>query len=335
MILRLHVDRDLYAPEFPPPVLLEPFLGASQGTPGDPTNGRFAEYVAEGRKLFELTDPHSADIHVYPNVYDHVADRPGTRDRIAAFLDRAASAGKPAVFFSGSDSEEPLPVGDAWVFRTSIRRSRRSPREFAVPAWSEDFVERYLGGQLPPGPKRSKPVVGFCGYAAASGAPGHELRWHAMQLLKQSSLVGCNFLLRRAFWNGALTARDRARRQQQARREFVANIVGSDYVLCVRGTGNFSYRLYETLCCGRIPVFVDTDCVLPYEDAIDWRRLCVWVDERELAEIDRKVADYDAALTAEAFADRQRECRQVWREWLSPLGFNRNLHRHFTGMSHR
>lgn len=60
--------------------------------------------------------------------------------------------------------------------------------------------------------------------------------------------------------------------------------MGSDYVLCARG-GDFSYRLYETLSYGRIPVFVDTDCVLPYDSEIKWKDYCVWVDEKEVNRI--------------------------------------------------
>jgi hypothetical protein len=35
------------------------------------------------------------------------------------------------------------------------------------------------------------------------------------------------------------------------------------YVFCPRGTENYSYRVYEALSFGRIPVLLDTDVVLP------------------------------------------------------------------------
>ena len=73
-----------------------------------------------------------------------------------------------------------------------------------------------------------------------------------------------NIVLRPSFYGGAAGGDPDA--QLQARTGYVENLVASDYVLCARGAGNFSYRLYETLSCGRIPVFVDTDCVLPHED---------------------------------------------------------------------
>jgi len=106
-----------------------------------------------------------------------------------------------------------------------------------------------------------------------------------------------------------------------ARAEFVENLRRSDYVLCARGGGNFSYRLYEALSAGRIPLFVDTDCVLPFEDEIDWRSLCVWVDERDVATVAEAVAARHRELGADGFEQAQRECRRVWEEYLSPEGF--------------
>ena len=74
------------------------------------------------------------------------------------------------------------------------------------------------------------------------------------------------------------------------RQEYLHNMIDSDYMLVIRGAGNASFRLFETLCSGRIPVLVDTDCVLPYEEQVDWKQYCVWVDQTELPYIAEKVA---------------------------------------------
>ena len=60
---------------------------------------------------------------------------------------------------------------------------------------------------------------------------------------------------------------------QRVRKEFYKNIDSTDYTLCIRGTGNFSARFYETLALGRIPIFINTDCMLPFNDMIDWKIL--------------------------------------------------------------
>ena len=82
-------------------------------------------------------------------------------------------------------------------------------------------------------------------------------------------------------------------------------------MLCARGRGNFSYRLYETLCSGRIPVFIDTDCVLPFEDVIDWRSLCVWVPEAEVDQVAERVADFHARLSPVELPELQVAVRQA------------------------
>ena len=83
--------------------------------------------------------------------------------------------------------------------------------------------------------------------------------------------------------------------------------------------GNFSHRLYETFICGRIPIFVNTDCVLPFDGlthspGIDWKRYMVWCEESEVHAIGDIVADFHARLTPEAFLELQRDGRRLWEE---------------------
>ncbi len=100
-------------------------------------------------------------------------------------------------------------------------------------------------------------------------------------------------------------------------------------MLCPRGKGNYSIRFYETLASGRIPVFINTDCVLPFEEWIDWRQYCVWVEGHEVAHVAEKVAEFHEGLSDEEFRDRQRACRQLWLDWQSPFGFFKNFRRYF------
>ena len=67
--------------------------------------------------------------------------------------------------------------------------------------------------------------------------------------------------------------------------KFDDNLRSATYALCIRGAGNFSARFYEALSFGRVPLFVDTRCVLPLEDDIDWRHHCVWVDRSDVGRI--------------------------------------------------
>ena len=121
-------------------------------------------------------------------------------------------------------------------------------------------------------------------------------------------------------WGGAFevnSEEDRARKQA-VRQDFLDNLTGSDYCLALRGKGNYSFRFYEIFSIWRIPVFVDTRCVLPFEDRVDWRKHCVWVDEKDVDRVDEVVAQFHADIHEDDFRALQLANRDLWVEWLSP-----------------
>jgi hypothetical protein len=107
--------------------------------------------------------------------------------------------------------------------------------------------------------------------------------------------------------------------------DFVRNVLNTDYTVCMRGGGNFSIRLYETLALGRIPVFIDTDCLLPFADKIPYREIFPWVDVKDLPRAADIVADFHQALSDQDFQDLQKICRHLWVEHFTPNGFHRDL----------
>jgi len=146
--------------------------------------------------------------------------------------------------------------------------------------------------------------------------------------LSSSPLVYHNFIIRdESFFQK--TKSDSALRKKQ-KYEFMQNMLNSDYTFCCRGSGNYSLRFYESLSCGRIPVFLNTDCVLPYDFEIDWKKYCVWIEENELPLIAEKVAEFHENLSPQEFVDLQYSCRKIWEKWISPEGFFANLYRHFS-----
>lgn len=275
--------------------------------------------------------------------------------------EEAASRGKPLVVFFFDDNETlAIPLRNAHTFRPSLVGARRSPREFAMPVWvNRDEVELTFGGVLPLREKGARPVIGFCGVpgpvpggirshlrhrlaasppaARAASRLGVELlpehhnraRAQALYLISRAPRLRTNFIFRAQWFNGAFHSGVDTARLAQSRAEYLENMIGSDYILCARGVGNYSFRFYETLSCGRIPVLINTDCVLPYEKWIDWKRYCIWVEEEELPHIEDKIVEFHERHSPSEFQDLQRECRQLWLEWLSPQGFFKNFYRHF------
>jgi hypothetical protein len=343
-VFSIFSDRRFLATESTPhAVILAPFWGTNPESAGEPETGRFARYAAVGASFLRLTELEDSEVAVFPQNWESAGDEAG--GLAEQFTAVCVDAGKPAVFFSGSDSTEPLPV-DAVTFRTSILRSERRANEFALPAWSEDFLERYLGGELQPRRRNVRPVVGFCGNTLgglpaatrverllrrtpepqASHLTGERPRTRALRALGSERRIETNFVLRGDFLAGA---HGDPAALVETRSEYVQNMQQSDYILCVRGIGNFSYRLYETLSLGRIPVFVDTECVLPLEFEVDWRDHCVWVEEDEIDVIGDRILAFHESVSDAEFEERQRACRRLWETRIAPQGFFASFHRHF------
>jgi hypothetical protein len=191
-----------------------------------------------------------------------------------------------------------------------------------------------------------QPIVGFCGYAKLS-------KWDAIkEMMRQSvrnlrSQMGFNYLepqkiLSASYLRACLLSQLEAnplinnhfikRKQYRAgvtknkethttTTEFYNNILESQYVLCVRGAGNFSVRFYETLMMGRIPLYVHTDGYLPLSDVIDWKKHVVWVDYKERHQMANILVDFHQKLDQDSLGVLLKKNRSLWEEKLTLSGF--------------
>jgi len=322
--------------------MLNPFWGTGDD-PRDPSYGRYDAFVAEGPSFLTLTEFEAANVVLFPVPWELAKDDPAAVESAWRLARLAAEHDKPLLIFFWSDSTEPVPIEPSVVFRTSLLGSGRRPNEFAMPAWSEDFVERYLAGVEVTRPRQSRPLVGFCGFDTSHTTAlkalvkrvlrqsDSSVRSRALAALAAGKDIDTRFVIRDGFYGGSVLSSGQPdyRVMQQVRQQYVENMIETDYGLAARGVGNFSYRLYEILSCGRIPLFVNTDCLLPFEQELDWRRFTVWVDEHELDSVASRLVEFHSGLDDEAFADLQHDCRRVWLDYLSPQGFFRHLHLHF------
>ena len=298
--------------------------------PSDVWGKRFAPIFGDADRYFCRVDANDADVAVYPYRFD------GSPVSVAA-MDDARRHGLPFIATSWGDDYAAIDLPYGSLFRQSILRSRRSEREFAIPAYCVDSlegvpVERYIRT------KGAKPLAGFCGYCGTGWlrlmyrltgrrrkVDGLSLRVELLRRLQTSPRIDAIVVPQTKFLGGAKGAisddPDHARR---VRKQFLDNVLNTGYTLCVRGAGNFSYRFYEVLAAGRIPIFVDTDCVLPFEEIIPWRKHCVWVPLADMDRIADIVADFHASLSEKQFMDLQAANRALWQEYLHPTAFWRH-----------
>jgi len=169
------------------------------------------------------------------------------------------------------------------------------------------------------------------GYADVSQFKGLQLRSQALRVLGNSSLAEANFIVRKE--SVFLTNSKKHFQQREAyRAEFFWNIADSDYQICLRGSANHSRRPWETLSCARIPLFIDTDCVLPFENLINWSEHMAIVDEADIGRLPEHLREYHTQIPSDRYAEKQQACRDLWETWLSPQGFARQFHANFESL---
>jgi Exostosin family len=333
-------------PELPPyDKSLNPILRAwCDQRPG--LERRAARYEVFHRRFAIATAPQQADVVVAPRFWS-----PSEAQMVTRLADEADELGLPMVVFAAGDFEPMVPARNAIVLHPGPERSASRPQRtsLALPVFIDDYTKAFPGLTATQA-KPTKPRVGFCGQAAAR--PGAEivrlrrvvtmqlrarlgraeyvppplwspvkLRRRALRVLFEDPRIDDRFVVRDQYRAGLEGAHDKALGAHSSIDEFYRNIHDNDYTLCVRGTGNFSQRIYETLCFGRIPIFVNTASALPFEDSVDWRRFCVWVESDELAEIGDRVVNFHEAHSHESFEALQKDCRDLWKSRLSESGF--------------
>lgn len=338
--------------------MMAPFFGDREAAFWSTDTAVLDTYIANSAQYFDFVQNLAdADFAVLPSTWHRYLSS-GTEQIAYDFAQKVADAGKPLIVFHERDYDFKFPFPNAILFSPALEHAPTA-RQFGLPAWIPD----HMGAAAPLRHKQDRPVVGFCGWipaptlssrvrrVARMTVPGLSrkrmrgvsaplqpnfrykfLRFRSIARLRDHPEVTDNFILRDKFFAGA-NIKQTEQQQMQSRaaalQEYLDNLRNSDYSLCVRGIGNYSLRFYETLAAGRVPLFLDTHCALPYSFAIDWRDELVWVDPSDHAHVGQKLVTFHAAETAESFQARQQRMRALWVDWVSPDGFFRNFHRHF------
>ena len=74
--------------------------------------------------------------------------------------------------------------------------------------------------------------------------------------------------------------------------KYFKNLASSKFVLAPRGYGRTSFRLYEALEVGAIPIYIWDDYeFLPYKDEIDWNNLIISININEIDNLERILSE--------------------------------------------
>lgn len=317
--------------------LLKPYL--SEGLEKGSDNKKYPfEYESDISK---------SDIYLLPFYWYYYVDNERIREARSQ-VENAKYYGKPVVIFNIGDYPANVPFKDVILFeRAGYLSTPELLYHSALPCFLDDYLEIYKKGTFEPREKADIPTIGFCGLASTSAfitiyrklrlnfqqinyklgkrtwePPPFETSSFRTKVLEKFTNVDglrTNYILRKKYRGGVV--KDKSY-HNPVKETFVNNILESDYTVCMRGGGNFSQRFYETLCLGRIPIFVDTDCLLPFQDEIEYKSIFPWIDVKDLPNIADIVKDFHANLSSDNFVNLQKTCRQLWLEHLTLEGFN-------------
>jgi hypothetical protein len=321
-----------------PVTMLLPFIKKDNLNITNTTYNPFDVYKKMGKSFFNFCSLEKSDIAVFPIRWEDVTINESKLASFKIFYDQVQDYGIPIIIFFLSDSDQPITIKNTTIFRTSLKQSIKRENEFAFPGFGDDIIGRFFLGNQQVRIKEKKATLGFTGYAPKPSYIRDIYNWtesffgfknpnkgsfsnvrcEALNVFSKSDLIKKNFVTRKVFWS---TQAD-SKRMEKQKEEFVANMIN-------RGGGNFSFRFYETLSCGRIPLFIDTDCVLPYDFEIDYKHYCVWVDNHDLFQADKILSKFHENISEEGFISRQIKCRRLWLDYLSPEGFFSNFYKHF------
>jgi hypothetical protein len=270
---------------------------------------RFLSVYKEGANYIELTSVQDCDYVLLPFKWRTTALNPTDgRPSAEPYIQLAKEHGKKllVLFEDDYDGELNLTPDEGIILRTSFYESTRKTNEFALPVFRCDrFNDNYIET------KSERPSVGFCGFF---NSEAHSIRKYALHRLQNDTRIDIDYIIRPFFWAQGID-------KNIAVSDHYNNITRNIFTLCSRGAGNHSMRLYEVLSMGRIPIQVDTDCVYPFENVIDWNEHCVIVPERDIHNIGGYVSEFYNSKSSTELLKIQMRNRHIWEKYLSPLGF--------------
>ena len=302
------------------------------------------------KKYFVISDePQNSDVAFLPFNLNYYSNN-NKIDILNNFVSKMQQFDKKVFVWVEGDSDVIFEHPNCIFIKYGGSKLKSISNEIIQPGdLKNDLLKKYYDGRVQIRKKNDKPSVGFVGMADftiiqlslliiknclkkfqysfqntlfESGPiiPHSAHRKGTMNKINNEPKITSNFIVRKSFAEGVRN------NDRNARVTFIDNIINNDYTFCMRGEGNYSLRFYETLCLGRIPIFINTDCILPFQDEINWKKNCIWVDESDLNNIGEIIMNFHDNISETEFIGLQRENRRIWMRYFSKHGFNRQFY---------
>ena len=284
----------------------------------------------------------SADLLILPLTWNYYF-KYGKLDDAIDILNQYALSNKPIITWVSGDYTYKLPDGNFIVLQHNLFKSKRKNNEYAYPAIIRDPFDYLKLYGVKIASKNKNSTISFCGLANRNSFDKYEnylkefllkmqnkiskpyidsslpisgmrLRAEMLKSFDQYTDLNTNILIRKR-------KDSRYIEKEKYKFQYWDNMLLTPFTFCVRGNGNFSVRFYEALALGRIPVFFDTDCVLPLDDKIDWKNHCIIVEKTDLNKAAKFIEQSINTMGEEEIINLQIANRKLWIENLSFSGF--------------
>jgi hypothetical protein len=99
--------------------------------------------------------------------------------------------------------------------------------------------------------------------------------------------------------------------------DFIAVTSRSVFALCPRGYGKTSFRLYEVMALGAIPIYIWDDLEwLPYKNKLNWNNFSISINIKDIGTLPEILAAHNSAI----IKDKQRMVNQLHEEYFTMEG---------------
>jgi len=156
--------------------------------------------------------------------------------------------------------KESLPI-DTMIFSAGGRRTEGNI--IPIPLICSKIPNEYI-------PKNTKKEV----FASFVGSLTHPIRDNLYNVLKNKQEYSYNM----CDWSNSVPLENL--------QYFINVSVNSKFILCPRGYGPTSFRLYEAFQLNAVPVYISDNHYLPWKDELNWNDFCVIINEEDIERID-------------------------------------------------
>lgn len=256
-----------------------------------------------GREAYDyfkfVDDPAKADLLVHPA--DRNFESQENRAWTFKILELSGYLNKQAIVFNNDDLGVPI----AGFFNIMHAAHRSWPIDSLIASPCINSMMKTLKDLPLPVRKKARPQVNFCGTTTTCS-----LRSEVIKVLRACGGIDSEVIIRPQYFY-TLFGKEEPQTEAALRADFIRTMQECDYNLHVRGFANTAFRLYETLCAGRIPIVIDTGTLFPRPELPEWGLCCTVTN---LSKFEETILTHYETVGLNHFE----QCRQFWNDYLSP-----------------